>query len=59
MLEIVKTLMIANINPFNQNCVHTLNTLRYAERVKEIKCKFDNKNNNICNQSEKVLNFKV
>ena len=27
------------------------------ERVKEIKCKFDNKNNNICNQSEKSFKF--
>ena len=54
-----KTLMIANINSSNQNCDHTLNTLRYAERVKEIKCKFDNenKNNNINNQSEKHFKF--
>ena len=49
--------MITNINPSNQNCVHTLNTVRYDERVKEIKCKFDNKNNNICNQSEKSFKF--
>lgn len=32
-----KTTMIANVSPSN-NCVeHTLNTLRYADRVKEIK----------------------
>ena len=32
-----KTLMIANISPTLQNCEHTLNTLRYADRVKELK----------------------
>ena len=29
--------MIANISPTLQNCEHTLNTLRYADRVKELK----------------------
>ncbi len=32
-----KTLMIANITPTLSNCEHTLNTLRYADRVKELK----------------------
>lgn len=32
-----KTLMIANISPSSSNCEHTLNTLRYADRVKELK----------------------
>jgi kinesin family protein 2/24 len=32
-----KTLMIANISPSNSNCENTLNTLRYADRVKELK----------------------
>ncbi len=29
--------MIANISPTLCNCEHTLNTLRYADRVKELK----------------------
>merc|ERR1719376_587026 len=29
--------MIANISPSNRSCEHTLNTLRYADRVKELK----------------------
>ena len=32
-----KTTMIANISPASNNCEHTLNTLRYADRVKELK----------------------
>jgi len=32
-----KTLMIGNISPCASNCEHTLNTLRYADRVKELK----------------------
>jgi len=32
-----RTLMIANISPSAGNCEHTLNTLRYADRVKELK----------------------
>jgi kinesin family protein 2/24 len=29
--------MIANISPASANVEHTLNTLRYADRVKELK----------------------
>ena len=29
--------MIGNISPSNLNSEHTLNTLRYADRVKELK----------------------
>ena len=29
--------MIANISPSFSNCENTLNTLRYADRVKELK----------------------
>ena len=29
--------MIANISPASSCCEHTLNTLRYADRVKELK----------------------
>lgn len=32
-----KTLMIANVSPSGSCCEHTLNTLRYADRVKELK----------------------
>jgi len=32
-----KTVMIANISPSNNSSEHTLNTLRYADRVKELK----------------------
>ncbi len=32
-----KTCMIANISPCMNSCEHTLNTLRYAYRVKELK----------------------
>jgi kinesin family protein 2/24 len=32
-----KTVMIGNISPSSSSCEHTLNTLRYANRVKELK----------------------
>ena len=32
-----KTLMIGNVSPTQSCCEHTLNTLRYADRVKELK----------------------
>jgi len=32
-----KTVMIGNISPNIDCCEHTLNTLRYAERVKDLK----------------------
>ena len=32
-----KTCMIATVSPAAANCEHTLNTLRYADRVKELK----------------------
>ena len=32
-----KTTMIANVSPAATCCEHTLNTLRYADRVKELK----------------------
>ena len=32
-----RTVMIANISPSHLNCENTLNTLRYADRVKELK----------------------
>ena len=42
-----KILMIANISPGNNSSDHTLNTLRYADRVKELKKNMNsNRNNN-------------
>lgn len=32
-----KTCMIATVSPSSSNCEHTINTLRYADRVKELK----------------------
>ncbi|KAG7389261.1 hypothetical protein PHYPSEUDO_010819 [Phytophthora pseudosyringae] len=31
-----KTIMIATVSPWSESCNHTLNTLRYADRLKEI-----------------------
>jgi hypothetical protein len=38
-----KTLMIANVSPSSDSADHTLNTLRYADRVKELKHKNNKK----------------
>ena len=38
-----KTTMIANISPAVSSCEHTLNTLRYSERIKELKKQTGNK----------------
>ena len=39
-----KTLMIGNISPSSSSSEHTLNTLRYADRVKELRTKSQNLN---------------
>ena len=51
--------MITNINPSNQNCVHTLNTVRYDERIKEINVNLIIKIIIFGIKVKKVLNFKV
>ena len=33
--DMTRTCMIACVSPAHSNCEHTLNTLRYADRVKE------------------------
>ncbi|CCW64230.1 unnamed protein product [Phytomonas sp. EM1] len=38
-----RTVMIGTVSPANNNCEHTLNTLRYADRVKELKRSASNK----------------
>lgn len=40
-----KTTMIANVSPANSCVEHSLNTLRYADRVKEIKKEGENNSN--------------
>lgn len=40
-----KTTMIANVSPANSCVEHTLNTLRYADRVKEMKKEGENHSN--------------
>jgi len=50
-----RTLMIANISPNSGSCENTLNTLRYAQRVKELKNQRTNKLSR--NQSESSLNI--
>ena len=39
-----RTVMIGNFSPSSVNAEHTLNTLRYADRVKELK-RSDNRDN--------------
>jgi kinesin family protein 2/24 len=54
--------MIANISPSNESADHTLNTLRYADRVKELKGKGNNnfkvtKKNNLINDNNNRKDF--
>ena len=49
-----KTLMIGNISPSSSSSEHTLNTLRYADRVKELRAKQQNLNFSNIEMSPKV-----
>ena len=40
-----RTIMIGCVSPNSFSCEHTLNTLRYADRVKELKNIHNNKDN--------------
>ena len=50
-----KTTMIANVSPANSCVEHTLNTLRYADRVKEMKKEGEANNNAKTNKKENEL----
>ena len=52
------TLMIANISPCLSCSEHTLNTLRYADRVKELKKRKDSKEKNY-NSGGRNINNKL
>ncbi|KPI87859.1 putative MCAK-like kinesin [Leptomonas seymouri] len=48
-----RTVMIGAVSPANKNAEHTLNTLRYADRVKELK-KVSGERRTACSTSEHV-----
>ena len=50
-----KTLMIGNISPSSSSSEHTLNTLRYADRVKELRAKQPNLNFSSVEISPKIV----
>lgn len=49
--------MFANISPGLSCSEHTLNTLRYADRVKDLKKDKGVINNNVCNKEEELANL--
>ena len=49
-----KTLMIANISPCLSSTEHTLNTLRYADRVKELRKENNGKDSEILDPQETI-----
>ena len=51
-----KTLMIANISPCQSSSEDTLNTLRYADRVKELKKRNESKEKNYHSGGKKINN---
>ena len=50
-----KTTMIANVSPATSCCEHTLNTLRYADRVKELKKDRDGRGGQPTQEREMML----
>lgn len=52
--EKTRTCMIACVSPSSTNCEHTLNTLRYADRVKEHQGSNNNTNSNNNNGNNQV-----
>jgi hypothetical protein len=50
-----KTTMIANVSPAASCCEHTLNTLRYADRVKELKKDLAGTKQNVTQERELFL----
>ena len=50
-----KTLMIGNISPSSSSSEHTLNTLRYADRVKELKIKNNNVSFAVNNKNKTLI----
>ncbi len=55
--EKTRTCMIACVSPSSTNCEHTLNTLRYADRVKEHQGSNNNNNNGNAVSSPPAINF--
>jgi len=50
-----KTTMIANVSPASGCCEHTLNTLRYADRVKELRKELGNAKPTIVTKERELL----
>jgi kinesin family member 2/24 len=47
--------MIANVSPAGGCCEHTLNTLRYADRVKDLKKELGQPKNAVTKERELML----
>lgn len=47
--------MIANVSPGSMSCEHTLNTLRYADRVKELKKEIGAKGTNVITKERELM----
>mgnify|MGYP001027595968 CR=1 FL=1 len=50
-----KTTMIANVSPGSLSCENTLNTLRYADRVKDLKKEGGAKPNNVVSKERELM----